>query len=214
MKIFLVILISFFTFSKVFATAQYPDKILYNNKEYSLLTNPLEKYFEQHEDKRPKNTEMSSALWRGYIATFEIIENQLYVKEIEIQVWNEKSDETEWKSVINDIFPKPEDRKIDWFNGLLTLPYGEIINYVHMGYASTYENYTIIEIQKGKYIKSKDLNFKEYDNFKERQFEAYKKSNEYLERRKELKKDGLKKKYIDGFLKIYVTEYTEKLLTE
>lgn len=213
-KIILVILLSVFSFAKVFATAQYPDRIVFNNKEYSLLTNPLEKYFEKNEDKRPKGGVMSTALWRGYVATFEIIENQLYVKDIKIQIWNEKSDDTEWKSVINEVFPKTEDRKIDWFNGLLTLPYGELINYVHMGYGSTYENYIIIEIEKGKYIKSKDLNFKEYENLKEKQFEAYKKSNEYLERKKELKKDGWKQKDIDGFLRSFVTEYTEKLLIE
>ncbi|UUV22563.1 hypothetical protein [Paenimyroides aestuarii] len=214
MKIILVILLSVFSFAKVFATAQYPDRIVFNNKEYSLLTNPLEKYFEKNEDKRPKGGVMSTALWRGYVATFEIIENQLYVKDIKIQIWNEKSDDTEWKSVINEVFPKTEDRKIDWFNGLLTLPYGELINYVHMGYGSTYENYIIIEIEKGKYIKSKDLNFKEYENLKEKQFEAYIKSNEYLERKKELKKDGWKQKDIDGFLRSFVTEYTEKLLIE
>lgn len=214
MKIILLILLSFFSFSKVFATAQYPDKILFNDIEYSLLTNPLEKYFEKNEDKRPKGDIMSTALWRGYVAKFEIIQNQLYVKDIEIEIWNKKSDDTEWKSVIDEVFPKTEDRKIDWFNGILTLPYGELINYIHMGYGSTYENYIIIEIEKGKYIKSKDLNFKEYENLKERQFEAYKNSKEYIERKKELKKDGWKQKDIDGFLRSFVTEYTEKLLNE
>lgn len=80
MKILISILMSLFSFAKVFGTAQYPDKIFYNNKEYSLLTNPLEKYFERNEDKRPKGGVTSSALWRGYVATFEIIENELFVK--------------------------------------------------------------------------------------------------------------------------------------
>ena len=62
MKILITILISVFSFTKVSATAQYPDKIFYNNKEYSLLTNPLEKYFEKNEDKRPKGGVISSAL--------------------------------------------------------------------------------------------------------------------------------------------------------
>ena len=83
-----------------------------------------------------------------------------------------------------------------------------------MGYGSTYENYILIEIEKGKSTKSKELNFKEYENFKEKQFEVYKKTNEYLVRKKELKKDGWKQKDIDGFLRSFVTEYTEKLLVE
>lgn len=185
MKIILVILISFFSFSKAFATAQYPDRIIFNNKEYSLFTNPLERYFVKNEDKRPKGGVISTALWRGYVATFEIIENQFYVKDIEIEIRNKTSDGTEWKSVIDEVFPKTEDRKIDWFNGLLILPYGELINYVHMGYESTYENYIIIEIDKGKYLKSKDLNYKEYENLKERQFEAFYNSNEHSGRKED-----------------------------
>ena len=51
-------------------------------------------------------------------------------------------------------------------------------------------------------------------DFKEKQFEVYKKTNEYLVRKKELKKDGWKQKDIDGFLRSFVTEYTEKLLVE
>lgn len=214
MKIIITILISVFCFAKVFATAQYPDKIFYNDKEYSLLTNPLEKYFENHEDKRPKGGVISSALWRGYVATFEIVENQLFIKDIKIQIWNEKEDNTEWKSVINEIFPELNERKINWFSGLFTLPYGELINYVHMGYGSTYENYILIEIDKGIANKTKDLSFKEYENLKEKQFEVYKKTNEYRERNKELKKEGWKQKDIDRFLRSFVTEYTEKLLVE
>ena len=83
-----------------------------------------------------------------------------------------------------------------------------------MGYGSTYENYILIEIEKGKSTKSKELNFKEYENLKEKQFEVYKKTDEYLERKKELKKDGWKQKDIDGFLRSFVNEYTEKLLVE
>lgn len=214
MKILLSILISFFSFAKISATAQSPDKIYYNNKEYALLTNPLEKYFEKNDDKRPKDGIVSSALWRGYVATFEIVEDQLFVKDIQIKIWDETSEKTAWKSVIDEVFPKIEQRKVGWFNGFLTLPYGKQINYVHMGYGSTYENYVLIEIEKGKSIKSKELNFKEYENLKEKQFETYKTTEEYLKQKKELKKKRWKEKDIDRFLRSYVVEYTEKLLVE
>lgn len=214
MKILTAILLSILSFAKVSATAQYPDKISYNGKEYSLLTNPLEKYFEKNEEKRPKGGMISTALWRGYVASFEIIENQLFVKDIKIKIWNENSDNAQWKSVIHEVFPEAKQRKIDWFNGILTLPYGEMVNYVHMGYGSTYENYILIEVEKGKSIRTKDLNFKDYENLKEKQFEAYKKTKEYLQHKKELEKDGGKQKDIDAFLRSFVTEYTEKLLVE
>lgn len=45
----------FFTFSiiKILATGQVPDRIIINNKEYKLLNNPLEKYFDEHPDEHP-----------------------------------------------------------------------------------------------------------------------------------------------------------------
>src|SRR5690554_7604266 len=55
-------------------TAQYPDKIKFKGKEYNLNSNPLEPYFEKYPDKRPKGGIMSTALWRGYVAHFEIID--------------------------------------------------------------------------------------------------------------------------------------------
>ena len=212
MKALISIIITFFFISELFATAQYPDKIIYNNKEYSLLTNPLEKFFDKNEDKVPKGGVISSALWRGYIATFEIVDNQLYVKDIQIQI--EKNDDYEWKSVINEVFPDISERKLDWFSGLLTLPFGKIINYVHMGYGSTYENYNLIEIANGKSINFKSFNYKEYENFKNKQFELYKKSTEYKTRKRDLKVEGWKEKDIDSFLRSFVIQYTEKLLLE
>lgn len=84
-RLLLTIIFTLFSGLKVFATAQFPDKINYNGKEYNLNSNPLEVYFEKNPNKRPKSEVRSSALWRGYVATFEIIDNQLFLKDIEIQ---------------------------------------------------------------------------------------------------------------------------------
>ncbi len=215
MKIFITIVFAIFCFIKVSATDQNPDIIIFNNKVYPILTNPLEKYFEKNEDKRPKGEGVvTSDLWRGYVATFEIIFNQLFVIDIKIQTWNVQSEKIVWKSVINEVFPIIEERKINWFNGLLTLPYGEIIKHGYLGSPYTYGYYILIEFEKGKSIKYKNLDFKEYENIKEKQFEAYKKTNEYLEERKRLKKRGLKQKDIDDLLRIGIIEKTEKLLIE
>ena len=100
-----------------------------------LFTNPMESYFTQYPDKRPKNDVELTSLWRGYVATFEINDNQLYLKDIEIIDSNKKG--IEWKSVLNEIFPNQEHIKIDWMTGLLVIPSGKLVNYVHMGYAST-----------------------------------------------------------------------------
>jgi len=211
MKIILSIFVFIFSYTNLCATAQHPDKIIYNDKEYDLQTNPLELFFEKYPDKFPKGVITSSALWRGYVATFEITDNHLMLKDIQIRTFNEKEG-LGWKSVIDEVFPEVSERKIDWFNGLLTLAYGEVINYVHMGYGSTYENYILIEIEKGKFIKAKEFDYKEYEEFKNKQFEVFKKTKKYLERKKELEKDKLENEEVDRFLRSYIIEYTQKIL--
>jgi hypothetical protein len=160
---------------EILATAQYPDKILYKGQEYALHTNPLEEYFESFPDKRPKTEIRSSALWRGYVATFELEGNSMLLKNVEIQVRKPTPDnrfETQWQSVLETVVPGNKKLKADWFDGILVLPYGKIVNYIHMGYASTFENYILLEIEKGEFKQSREFDYKAYENFKERQFEA------------------------------------------
>ncbi len=201
----------------VFATAQYSDKIVYKGKEFNLNSNPLESYFDKYPAKRPKDGVMSTALWRGYVATFEIRDNQLFLKDIEIKLRdtiNKADNNFIWKSVISEVFPDQKNIKIDWFTGLLILPHGEIVNYVHMGYGSTYEQYTLMEVDQGDLKKEKQFNNKEYDEFKERQFQFFKKTDKYKQIKTDLQKDGSSDDFIDSFLKDFVIDYTTKILTE
>jgi len=217
MKTLLTLAFSLFLGLNVFATAQFPDKIIYNGKEYSLHSNPLEAYFEKYPDKRPKGGIMSTALWRGYVATFEVKENQLFLKDIEIE-YNDtssaKGHQFKWRSVLKEVFPDQKDLKIDWLTGLLVISYGKLINYVHMGYGSTYENYILLEIEKGDLRKEKQFKYKEYEKFKERQFHVFKQTDEYQKLKTDLQKDGSSDEFIDSFLKSYVTQYTTKILEE
>ena len=51
------------------ATAQVPDTIRIDGEEYDLNTNPLNAYLEGVRWDRPENIVISSANWRGYIAS-------------------------------------------------------------------------------------------------------------------------------------------------
>ncbi|MEN8123269.1 MAG: hypothetical protein ABFS35_23230, partial [Bacteroidota bacterium] len=121
-----LILITFLIFSFGYSkavnllTAQYPDKIKYNGIEYSLNTNPLEPYFEKNPEKRPQS--YSTALWRGYVGHFEIIENQLFVTDITIPShYTDPDGKTKIKSIsiYKRIFPENDKVKIDWYSGIL-----------------------------------------------------------------------------------------------
>jgi len=202
--------------AKLFATAQYPDKIIYQGKEYNLDTNPLEPYFEKNPDKRPKGGMMSTALWRGYVATFEIRDGQFFLKDIQIEVPDAtKQYSYKWQSVMDSVFKQDSAVKIDWFSGLLVMPYGKLVNYVHMGYGSTYEKYILVEVANGDFKKEKRFKYKEYADFKQRQFEAFKNTDEYKKLKADLQKDNkYDDAFIDDFLKNFVVSYSSKILVE
>ncbi|MFV0539267.1 MAG: hypothetical protein ACK5M3_18150 [Dysgonomonas sp.] len=185
-----------------FATAQIPDKIIYKGKEYKLHSNPLELYFTKEPDKRPKSDIMSSALWRGYIATFEIEDNILFLKDIETMYY--EGNERKWRSVLSEVFPDQKKIKIAWMTGLLIIPYGEMKNYVHMGYASTYENYLLFEVNEGNIVKERDLKGEEYEKFKNKQFEFFKNTEKYKELVREMKEKDPDRsdEFIEHFLRI------------
>lgn len=214
-----ILLVLLFSAGYAFATAQAPDKIFYNGKEYSLHSNPMEEYFVKFPDKKPKSEIMSSGLWRGYIATFEVTDNALYLKDIEIMInkdENGKSYNPGWKSVLSEVVPNGKKLKIDWFSGILVLPHGKLVSYVHMGYGSTFENYVLLEIDKGDFKKSKEFNYEEYEKFKDRQFEAFKKMPEYKTMYDDLKKRDPKAtdEFINSFLRSFVISYSSKILVE
>ncbi|OJJ19476.1 hypothetical protein BKI52_21960 [marine bacterium AO1-C] len=196
-----------------FGTAQIPDYIIYKGEKYFLHSNPLEKYFAKYPNKRPQSKIRSTGLWRGYKATFKIQDETLLVKDIEIQV--QVNGDYKWRSVIQKVFPNKASRKLLWYKGILVMPHGKMINYVHMGYGSTYEKYTLLEIKEGKLKRTKRMNYKKYSEFKQKQFEAFKKTKKYQQLVKDLQKDGdYGLEFIDSFLKNAIINYTAEFLDD
>ncbi|CAM1342467.1 hypothetical protein [Tenacibaculum aestuarii] len=197
-------------------TAQIPDQIELKGVTYNLNSNPLEPYFDKFPDKRPKGGTTSTALWRGYVACFKVLDNHLYVTDIKIEVPDKNSKKSypyKWTSVFNQVFPKKEKVKIDWYTGILILPHGKIVDYVHMGYASTFSKYLLLEIEKGKLNEIRKYKHKEFIRFKKRQFNEFKKTDNYKKLYKELKKNDSNENFIQSFIRNFVTEYTTKFLT-
>jgi hypothetical protein len=215
-KTLFVIFLVFVIFSStVFGTAQSPDIVIYKGEEYRLLNNPLENYFQQYPDKRPKGGTISSANWRGYVAKFEIIEDLLYLVEIEILVEYTENEEKAYKfvNVLNEVFPDEDFIKIDWVSGLLVLPYGEIVDYVHMGYASLYEHYILLEMDNGILKNETQLNSREYKKYREKQFQVYKKTEEYEKKKSEIRRyGGNSESNIESFLRIFEIDYMTIIL--
>lgn len=204
-------------------TAQKPDVLIYKGKQYALNSNPLEYYFNNYPDKRPKSEIISSNLWRGYIATFEYIEDVLYVVDIQVNATSPDWDgndlltyDTVLKSVFKEVFPGKTRIKVDWYSGILVVPYGKLKNYVHMGYASTYSKYLLFATENGNLNEVRNYRHKKFLDFKQKQFEKFKQTDEFKKLFEELKKSEYYQNddELNSFIASYITNYTTKFLTK
>jgi len=203
------------------STAQKADRIIIEGIEYPLFTNPMEEYFIKHPNRKPQSTIMSTALWRGYVATFGFSGDRLYLMDLKIEVPAEPDERTgelevSWNSVKHTVAPDVDTLFIDWFTGILVVPDGELVYYVHMGYGSTYSEYTLLEVKGGTLTGVRRLDHEQYDQFREKQFQEYKKTEGYRQQVDELKADDEGDEWsseeIDDFLRSYILEYTSRFL--
>jgi len=124
-------------------TAQIAERLIFEGQEHPLLSNPLTDYFELGGIK-PDFQATSSANWRGYVGTWEVVGDRLYL--VALRGWLRNGQEANLETV----FPGFPDRVFaHWFTGKLRIPQGKRLQYVHMGYGSTYERDVILSLRNG-----------------------------------------------------------------
>ena len=138
-------------------TAQAPDLLIYQGDTLALFANPLEPYLEAKGERTLNNFELpltSTACYRGYQATWELVDRKLYLVSVRRGCMGDKVEyfhlEAEFGS--NKAFA-------DWVNGTLISPQGKLIHYIHSGYQSLYERELNLYFERG--ILQKEV---EYDN--------------------------------------------------
>ena len=74
---------------------------------------------------------------------------------------------------LNYLFPEQKQVFANWFNGEIRIPQGEMLEYVHMGYASLYDSDLFLVIENGILVNQYEVdNEAEYQNrLKKRQQE-------------------------------------------
>lgn len=121
---------------KSYGTAQIPDFLIYKGDTLAIYSNPLESYFATHPrpnsifDKYGYN---STACWRGYVGYWELKNDSLFLINIQGD-----STSVDLSLIFND---REIKSKIfaDWYDNSIYNPYGKLLHYEHMGYASIYE---------------------------------------------------------------------------
>jgi hypothetical protein len=134
---------------------------------------PLEPWFAtQNQDQELRRVVLqcsgrSSACWRGYVGTWEIRSNTLYL----IKLRQECTDDPVKITIDNvetniryssylpaaDALPMPAP----WFSGTLRVPQGKELRYVHMGFGSIYERDLFLQITNGVVEKEYVVNNKD-----------------------------------------------------
>lgn len=124
-------------------TAQSPEKIVYQGEKLSMCSEPLEDYFSKG-GIRPKFRLSSTALWRRYVGSWEIVDDRLYLTDV--SGWLEDGS----KVTVAMIFPGFPDKVFaQWYSGQLRIPQGKLLEYVHMGYGSAYERDLLLDVRCG-----------------------------------------------------------------
>ena len=188
--------------SIVSATAQRGDILRLNGEEYAIQTNPLEPHLDKYPEKRPPADIVSTSLWRRYVATWEVRDEQLFL--VDVEILREKSGaehfEAELYSSMDTFFPGVSRVLASWFTGNIIIPRGELLEYVHLDYASTYEEYIVLAIREGRVLSERVMSSPEFLAFREAQFRAYQRTDEYKARAEKLKDPGETDEEIEEFL--------------
>jgi hypothetical protein len=194
------------------ATGQAPDKILIGGKTYPLISPPVIAVLRDHPERMPKAQVVSSGLWRGYIATWAIRDNRLFLEDVRIptDAAYDAPESKQWQSVMKNLFGNAAPRVADWHTGNLVIPTGDIVKYVHMGFASTYSSYVVATVVKGEVRQQRDMNEKEFEAFRRTQFAVWKNTPDYAKALQELgEKDRAK---ADEFLFLFASgEYVARI---
>ena len=124
-------------------TAQIAEKLNYEGQQLSMCSEPLGNYF-AFTGINPGFESNCTALRRGYVGTWEIVEGRLYLIGLRGALL-EGGDAS-----LATIFPDFPNRVFaHWYSGTIRIPQGKMLKYVHAGYGSKYERDLFLDIERG-----------------------------------------------------------------
>jgi len=153
-----------------------PDRILVNNKEYDYRFHHLEQYFNFYPEKRIVQNKDSTIFNRGYIAFYEIFENEIFLRDLKIP---EKKDSITLVSVRDKFSNSTEERiPLRWINGVIQIGIGED-DFKKDSLRPINTNNLVFEIQRGKIKRKIQFGKEEMRVFQNFQWNKFQTTNEY-----------------------------------
>ena len=124
----------------LFATGQYGDILIEGNDTSEIYSNPLEQYLQNKKSRIIDEYNLlmtSTACWRGYQATWLIENDSIFLIKIKKGCANWGDKKPEYLNLKNEFGSNKVHAH--WINEVIWKPEGELIQNVHMGYASIFE---------------------------------------------------------------------------
>jgi hypothetical protein len=190
------------------ATAQVPDRIFIDGREYALNTNPLESRLRGGRDFLPETVSRSTANWRGYVAHWAIDGDRLLLRRVEVRLYDRESRQSSSVDLLTRLFPEGAPVVATWYSGALIIPDGRLVDYVHMGYGSTYAHYRVYRIAQGRVVEALSMDAGQFSAWRERKFQAFRQTAQYREAVADVRKEdsGMSAEDIDGFVRGFHAE--------
>ena len=174
-------IVLFLSCIQAFGTAQIPEILIYRGDTLRLFDCPLD-YLNDYSFVHPRNLFggkgcFYTACWRNYVATWEIIDEKLYLTKIRNACYGTNQDYvtvsllgatdtiigTEYAD-LKKLFPDNyENGRVfaDWVNSKMISPQGKMLYYIQEGFLSIFEKELEFTIENGLLIK-----IQEFDNSK------------------------------------------------
>lgn len=226
-KILIIIFsLSLKVFGVTITTPQIPDKLIYNGKEYEWKgISPAYEYFEKNNLKPPNEALKTTANYGVFLFTYSIIENKLYLTDVEILVnkrvkhGNKYLTELGDKSIFKEFFPNSDKILMKKHSNIQLITYGETISITKNGWTDIhYEDYLVFEIKNGIINKEYDLSYRKFKKLVNKQFKKFKQTEKYLQVTKSKKNELDEFNYfrpnkysMDEYLKTIIFSLIDKL---
>jgi hypothetical protein len=127
-------------------TAQISETLIYEDQKLSMCSQPLD-YWLCTAGKDIDFQSTSTACWRGYTGTWKVINDRLYLASLN------GTGRDGSKLRMKDLFPDHSKGVFaHWFSGEVRCPFGKMLDYVHMGYGSTFEKDLYLTFKKGMLV--------------------------------------------------------------
>jgi len=125
-------------------TAQIPEQLTFQGRQYSLFAEPLRPWLARRRNRSIQFKRRTTANGRGYFGHWEIIDDRLFLVSIRGKFLDGR------EVTLKDLFPATPDRVFaDWVTGELCCPHGKMLAYSHAGYSSIFENSLFLRFEQG-----------------------------------------------------------------